>query len=96
MIEPRKRLRPKGKTAVALPGNTTAFQETQYANGISATPDPASGRERLISALADGCTRLGRRLTCLDGNLFCISGMSRELDLRAAAIVVRQLEGGRA
>jgi len=50
--------RPKEKTAVARPGDTTALEDTQHGNGSSAAAESASPRERrkargeLVKAIA--------------------------------------------
>jgi hypothetical protein len=76
---------PKEKTAVALPGNTTAFQDTQQANGTPAYPEIASA----VSALRVRLAGLGLSHSAADDDSIVIAGQA--YDLRCATAMARQL-----
>jgi len=79
--------RPKEKTAVALPGNTTASHKiTQHTDGNAVPADMAS---RVLRVLHQRLTRLGLSYSSGIGDEIVIAGQS--YDLRGATAMARQL-----
>jgi hypothetical protein len=79
--------RPKEKTAVALPGNTTAFQRSQHANGTAPQPDLAS--TPMVRSLLARLAQLGLAHSGADDESILIAGQA--YDLRTATAMARQL-----
>jgi hypothetical protein len=77
--------RRKEKTAVALPGNTTASQNTQQAYRTPVRPEVASALHVLAIRLA----RLGLRHSSGEDGAIVIAGQA--YDVRSATAMARQL-----
>ncbi len=88
------------KTAVALPGNTTAFQNNQSPNPTIADVPESSSEISTFRRLVQQFAAVGLNLYPLDGQTLLVSspqfGLSKTLpDLRAAKLYLAQI-GGRA
>jgi len=82
--------RAKRKTAVALPGNTTAFQTTQHAYGTPEQREVASNAMRRL--LLSRLNQLGLVHSSVDSESIFIGGQA--YDLRTATAMARLLGAG--